>query len=260
VSDPALLETRSCTVAFAGLRAVSDLNLRIRSGTITGLIGPNGAGKTTVFNMLSGIYPPVTGDIVFDGRTIRGKKPAEINRLGIARTFQNIRLFANLTAFDNVLLCCHVALSSGLLGAVLQSAGHRRAEAKAREETSEILRELGLERARDERARNLSYGDQRRLEIARALATRPRLLLLDEPTAGMNPTEKAALTDTVADLRARRGVTVLLIEHDMRVVMGISETVIVMDHGEVISEGTPDEVRCDPQVIEAYLGEEAVES
>ena len=254
----ALLETRGCTVAFAGLRAVSHLDLKVEAGSVVGLIGPNGAGKTTVFNVLTGIYQPIAGDILFDGRSIRGRKPSQVNHLGIARTFQNIRLFANLSAYENVLLCCHGALRAGLAAAVLRSSAHLASEAKARDETQAILAELGLERVASERARNLSYGDQRRLEIARALATRPRLLLLDEPTAGMNPSEKAALAKTVADLRARRGLTILLIEHDMRVVMGISERIVVMDHGEVIAEGPPQQVRCDPAVIEAYLGEDAV--
>ncbi len=256
MTAPALLETRDCTVAFAGLRAVSDVSLRIARGEVVGLIGPNGAGKTTVFNMLTGIYPPQSGDVVFAGQSLRGRRPAQVNRAGIARTFQNVRLFPNLTAYENVLLCCHGALRSGLAAATLRTAAHARCEAQARDEALELLGELALEHVREERANNLSYGDQRRLEIARALATRPRLLLLDEPTAGMNPSEKAALADTVAELRQRRDLTILLIEHDMRVVMGVSQRIVVMDHGEVIGEGTPEQVRRDPRVIEAYIGED----
>jgi branched-chain amino acid transport system ATP-binding protein len=257
--DPILAATNISKI-FGGLTAVGDVTFAIPRRSIVSIIGPNGAGKTTFFNILTGLYKPSLGRVSFDGKDITGGRPDKIMALGVARTFQNIRLFGTMTAVENVMVGQHSRMRAGLFGSILRTPGVRHEEKLVRERAAETLEYVGLKpRTHDQLAINLSYGDQRRVEIARALASDPKLLLLDEPTAGMNPAESEQLTNFMRRLRDERGLSILLIEHDMKVIMGVSEHITVLDHGEMIAEGVPDEVRNNPQVVEAYLGKQASE-
>ena len=250
-----LLEAKHCSLRFGGLAALTDVSLQINDGELVGLIGPNGAGKTSLFNILTGVYKPTEGEIFFEGYPTKGLPPHRINNLGVARTFQNIRLFGSLNVRMNVRTSVIARLRNGVVHTVRRGRSFRLEEAEIQEEGRRLLAFFGLEEASHHPSRSLPYGDQRRLEIVRALATKPRLLLLDEPAAGMNPTEKEELKRLIGQIRAEFGTAILLVEHDMKVVMGICERLIVLDQGRVISEGTPVEVRADPKVIAAYLGE-----
>jgi branched-chain amino acid transport system ATP-binding protein len=256
-ANGSILSTVSATKVFGGLLAVSDVSIDVRPKSIVSIIGPNGAGKTTFFNMLTGLYRPTAGRILFDGSDVTARRPDIITSLGVARTFQNIRLFSTMSAVENVMVGQHARMNAGLFGSILRTPSVRREEKAVMEKAREMLDYVGLAKnLHDQTAANLSYGDQRRVEIARALASEPKLLLLDEPTAGMNPQESAQLTQFMDQLRRELDLTILLIEHDMKVVMGVSEHIWVLDHGEKIAEGEPDEIRNNDRVIEAYLGKQ----
>ncbi|MFQ5615366.1 MAG: ABC transporter ATP-binding protein [Anaerolineales bacterium] len=257
-----LFECKALVKDFGGLRAVNNFDLRIEEGEIVSLIGPNGAGKTTFFNLATGFYPPNTGKIIFDGHHLVGRAPHQITKIGIARTFQTVRLFPNMTILENVMVGQHSRGRSGVWGAIFRPPGYRAEEERTRKKAEEQLAFFGtrlIGYRLDQPATSLSYANRRRLEIARAMATEAKLLLLDEPTAGMNPKETAELTELIGKLRDERGFTILFIEHDMRVVKGVSDRVVVLDYGSKIAEGTYEEVSRDERVLEAYLGKRATE-
>ncbi|SNX53071.1 ABC transporter ATP-binding protein [Thermoanaerobacterium sp. RBIITD] len=252
-----LLSIKNLSINFGGIKALTDVNMELEKRSLTGLIGPNGAGKSTVFNIITGIYPPTTGTVIFNGTNI-STKPYNNTKLGIARTFQNIRLFKNLTVLDNVKIAEHIHVQYSLLSSFLQFKKYLKGEKSQDSEALELLKIFNLDKHANNLAKNLPYGEQRRLEIARALATEPKLLLLDEPAAGMNPQETKELTDTIRFIRKKFDITILLIEHDMSLVMDLCEDIYVMNYGKIIAHGTPDEIKRDPEVISAYLGEENV--